>query len=83
MVETSTCVEGHVFTHSDWVGVTLRSPEENLDGLVSGRDFDFGVAAWNQLLRDGGSVMISAAINYSTQCCRWFWYRTMRPVRTF
>ena len=39
MVETSTCVEGHVFTHSAWVGVTLRSPKENLDGLVSGRDF--------------------------------------------
>ena len=39
MVETSTCVEGHVFTHSNWVGVVLRSPKENLDGPGSSHDF--------------------------------------------
>ena len=38
MVETSTRVEGHVFTHGHWVGVILRSPKENLDGPRSGRD---------------------------------------------
>ena len=62
MVETSTCVEGHVFTHSHWVGVVLRSPKENLDGLVNGRDLVLDVAAWNRLPRDGGGVRFSATV---------------------